>query len=380
MALKTIPRFFKLVPFALSLIAAVLIILVLVAGSSPAALPNLYLLKARLYSSPTSHTPSRLLLTNGQVDTSALRVPAKLSGSQYLVDLSALTTTDLTGPSQTPSTLGIAPLYRVYVFTCCSPTTCTAPLVGPSFDPAHNLRLEATSLGSPAESLEDVLRLYRVTSPLLGVMLILAFVFVLGAPSVALLGRKFRSAGWVALVVHCLATVCLLVACVVGHIGMVRLRDGMDADLGSVGVRAYSGGLLYPAWAALPPCLLNAVLAFASIGRSRGAEEREKEQQRASEEQEAPAETDTSTRTEQAPPPQIRETWPPVDTGVRRVRIRNTLHEDLSEGWLRESVLGSMDKHKNRRYTGDGTGVGGGGAQAFYAVHRKPVRMPDYEN
>ena len=220
-------------------------------------------------------------------------------------------------------------------------------------------------------------------------MLILAFVFVLGAPSIALLGKKIRRAAWVALVVHCLAAVCLVVACVVGQVGMARLRDGMNAELGPVGVRAHSGGLLYPAWAALPLCLLNAVLTFLSIRRIRGAEEREKGQQRASEEQGTPdesdtaAETDTPPRTEQAAPPQVRETWQPVETGVRRVRIRNTLHEDLSEGWLRDSVLGSMDKHKNnRRYTGDGTGVGvgGGGAQAFYAVHRKPVRMPDYEH
>ena len=45
MASKTVPRILKLVPFAISIAAAVLIILVLVAGSSPAALPNLYLLK-----------------------------------------------------------------------------------------------------------------------------------------------------------------------------------------------------------------------------------------------------------------------------------------------------------------------------------------------
>lgn len=230
--------------------------------------------------------------------------------------------------------------------------------------------------------------MHRVTSTLLGVMLILAFVFVLGAPSVALLAKKMRKTAWLALVVRCLATVYLLVACVAGQVGMARLRDGMNIELGPVGVRAHGGGLLYPAWAALPLCLLNAVLAFISIRRSRCAGEREKEQQRTLAEQEAPAESDASAetitpaRTAQPAPPQVREAWRPVDTGVRRVRIRNTLHEDLSEGWLQDSVLGSMDTHKNRRYTDDGTevGVGGGGAQASYAVHRNHVRMPDYEH
>lgn len=392
---KAVPRIFNLAPFALSLAAAILMILVLVAGSSPAALPHLYLLRA----SVPIHTYSLLpLLTDTQVDTSSLSVPAKLSNSKYLVDLSALTSADLTGPPQTPSTLGIAPLYRVYVFTCCSPTSCTAPVVGPSFDPAHDLRLEATNLGATGASLEDALRFYGVMSPLLGVMLILAFVFVLGAPSVALLGRRMRSAPWVALGGHCLAAVCLIVACVAGQVGMARLRDGMNDELGSVGVRAYGGGLLYPAWAALPLCLINAVLAFLSVRRSRRVEEQEKEQRRRSEEQESPAETptpakpitptetythaetNTPARTGQRPPPHFLEACRPAQTPVRRPRIKNTLHEDLREGWLRDSVLASMDRHKSIGDTGDGTGNGGSGAEAFHAAYGKPVRMPHYEH
>lgn len=400
MAPKAVLRILKLVPFALSLAAAILMILVLVAGSSPAAIPHLYLLRASLPIHPYSLLS---LLTDTQVDTSSLSVPAKLSNSKYLVDLSALTSADLTGSPQTSSTLGIAPLYRVYVLTCCSPTSCTAPVVGPSFDPAHDLRLEATNLGATGASLEDALSFYDVMSPLLGVMLILAFVFVLGAPSVALLGRRMRSAPWVALGGHCLAAVCLLVACVAGQVGMARLRDGMNDELGAVGVRAYGGGLLYPAWAALPLCLINAVLTFFSARRSRKVEEREKEQRRRSEEQESPAETptpakpitpaepytpvetntaaetNTPARTAQAPPPHFLEAWRPAQTPVRRPRIKNTLHEDLREGWLRDSVLASMDRHTSVRDTGDGTG-NGGGTEGFHAVHGKPVPMPHYEH
>lgn len=231
----------------------------------------------------------------------------------------------------------------------------------------------------------------------MGILLILAFVFVLGAPSVALLGMRMRGAPWVALGVHCHAVVCLLIACVAGQVGMARLRDGMNDELGPVGVRAYGGGLLYPAWAALPLCLVNAVLTFLSVKRSRGVEEQEKKRRRRSEEQEslamtitpvkplAPAETDTPAeanlpaRTAQTAPLHFFEAWRPAEARVRRPRIKNTVHEDLTEGWLRDSVLASMDRHKSVGDTGDGTG-NGGGTGVFHAADRKHVRMPQYEH
>ncbi|SPN98401.1 uncharacterized protein DNG_01446 [Cephalotrichum gorgonifer] len=364
------PRIPKFVPFILSFVAAILIIFVLTAGSSPGAL----------------------------VDISALSVPPILSTSQYLTDLTALTNVDLTGPPQTPATLKIAPLYRVYVFTCCSSTYCTAPMVGPSFDPMSNLRLSTTSLGGePSTSLADSLSLYKVVSPILGVALILAFVAVLAAPSVKLLEGQIKSAGHVAVMMSLLSAVCVLVACVAGQVGMQRLCDGLNRDFGPYGMRTSRGPLLYPAWAALPVCLLNTAVMFASVrGTPRGStrDRKEKEKWRAKEAPAAPPVEATSTPPLLEAPLNARSDWPLAGTEGSRIAIRNTFHEDLSDGWLSKSVLGSEDG-KKRRLTGDGRpgGMPAGGAagarvagarsgdhDAWYVAHRQPVRMPEYRH
>lgn len=50
---KAAPRIPKLAAFGISIVASILIILVLTAGSSPNALANLYLLKASTAATPT---------------------------------------------------------------------------------------------------------------------------------------------------------------------------------------------------------------------------------------------------------------------------------------------------------------------------------------
>ena len=341
------------------------------------------------------------------MDTSNLNVPPKLASSQYLVDLSALTSTDLTGPPMTPSTLGIAPVYHVYVFTCCSPTFCTAPLIGPTFDPMHDLRLSTTSLTSPSRTLDDVLSLYKIISPILAILLILAFVFALAAPSVMMLDRRVGSAGWVALLMHAVAALCLAVACVAGQVGAARLTDGLNGEFGPVGMRASSGPLLAPAWAALPLCVLNTGLAFVVIKKRKVANEDEKAAAAAAA---AAAATDDDAAgavqerdippsspmgrppsghgivkdRAMEPPQHKRVSSRPVSGASGRLTLENTVGEDMRDGWLRDSVLGS---ESSARFTGDGYRISGrtlvGDADAWYVAHgqyRQPVRMPEYQH
>lgn len=282
------------------------------------------------------------------------------------------------GPPQTPSTLGIADVYRVYVFTCCSPASCTAPLIGPTFDPMHDFRLSTTSLQRPSPSLSDVLGLYKVISPILAILLILAFVFSLSAPSVMMLDKRVGSAGWVALMMYALAALCLLVACVAGQVGMGRLCDGLNGEFGEAGLRASRGSLLAPAWAAFPLCLVNTALTSFSIKMRKSEKESEKAAEAdAAQELSTPAQNVALLKDKGPQTRRGRESWP-VSEGYT---LRNTLTEELGDGWLRESVLGSIDG--STKYTGDGSRSArsvSGDADAWYVAHhhRKPVRMPEY--
>lgn len=249
----------------------------------------------------------------------------------------------------------------------------------------HDLRLTTTSLSGPSRSLEDVLSLYDVISPLLAVLLILAFVFALGAPSVMMLDRRVKSAGPVALVMHALAAVCLLVACVAGQVGMARLCDGLNGEFGGVGLRASRGALLAPAWASLPLCLLNTALTLVAIRSKKNEKEAEKEAEATpeehAEEQQTPAKHEGVLKGKEPQTPQPpRQSWP-MSEGSNGLTLRNTLTEETRDGWLRDSVMGSMDG--STKYTGDGSHSArslSGDADAWYVAHhcRRPVRMPEY--
>lgn len=234
--------FYKLVPFVLSTLIAILLIIVLVAGSSPSTLPDLYLFK---------------------VNTTSLHLPSKLSTSQYLTDLSQVTGTDLTGQPFNTTTLGISDLYTIHIFTCCAqPERCSAPALGPSFDPLLHLRLGVGAVDKLSEDLEDALRLYKSVSPMIGAVFIIAFVFVLSAPSVTLLNRRVFIAGWVAMTLAGLSAVLLLIGCIAGRVTGQKLSKALNDGFEDFGITAEEGGLLFPAWAAIPVCFANTLLIF----------------------------------------------------------------------------------------------------------------------
>ncbi|PKS07381.1 hypothetical protein jhhlp_005983 [Lomentospora prolificans] len=232
--------FYKLIPFVLSTLIAVLLIIVLVAGSSPSTLPGLYL-----------------------VNTTNLHLPSKLSTSQYLTDLSRVTGTDLTGQPFNTTTLGISDLYTIHIFTCCAqPEHCSAPALGPSFDPLLHLRLGVGAVDKLSDDLEDALSLYKSASPMLGAVFIIAFVCVLSAPSITLLSRRVYFAGWVAMVLAGLSAVLLLVGCITGRVTSQKLSRALNDGFEDLGITADEGGLLFPAWAAIPVCFANTLLIF----------------------------------------------------------------------------------------------------------------------
>lgn len=243
----------------------------------------------------------------------------------------------------------------------------------------HDFRLSTTSIRRPSRSLEDVLSLYKVISPILAVLLILAFVFSLSVPSVMVLDKRVRSAGWVALMMSALTALCLLVACVAGQVGMARLCDGLNGEFGEVGLRASRGPLLGPAWAALPLSLVNTALTFVSIKARKGKEQKEKATVDTSQGQNNRSRSDGVVKGKGPETQQGPESWP-VSEGYT---LRNTLTEELRDGWLRDSVLGSVGG--STRYAGDGCRSAqsfSGDADACYVAHnhRKPVRMPQHRN
>ncbi|CAI4214922.1 unnamed protein product [Parascedosporium putredinis] len=271
--------FYKLVPFVLSTLIAILLIVVLVAGSSPSTLPNLYLLK---------------------VNTTNLHLPSKLSESRYLADLSKVTGTDLTGQTFDAATLGIAELYTIHIFTCCAqPDRCTAPVLGPSFDPVLHLRLGIGAVDSLPAPLEDALSLYKRVSPMLGTVFILAFVLVLSAPSITLLNRRVFIAGWLAMSLAGLSAVLLLIGCIAGRVTAQRLVQSLNESFSDeLGITAEEGGLLLPAWAAIPVCFANTLLIFIRSKKEDDARTRlvdkEKKTRESSEERGGPGDDDRS--------------------------------------------------------------------------------------
>ncbi|KAL1855337.1 hypothetical protein VTK73DRAFT_8575 [Phialemonium thermophilum] len=146
-------------PIFCSLFSFVICLLILLAGTRN-TLSNFYYVKT---------------------DTSGLSVPAKLSSSQFLKDLSDVSGKDLVGPTSTASSLGLADSYTLLLLTSCAhfahgSVSCAAPRIGFAFDPASGLSLDSTALqGTYPSSFLSALSAYHHASRFL------AAAYVLGA-------------------------------------------------------------------------------------------------------------------------------------------------------------------------------------------------------
>jgi hypothetical protein len=215
----------------------------------------------------------RAKLTNRQVDTSALSLPSKLSRSAFLRDISKVSGQDYIGPDITPQRLGISISYTVHVFTCCGhatdthPGQCTTPLVGSSFDPYRDLKLDNTILeGTYSSRMRSALNGYNRISPFLGAGFLVAFVLGLAAPTTLLLAKKAPRAAWVSAAMGVISTIFLLAATASAHAIMRELAHAMHAEFSAIGIRTDVGKLTYPAWAAFGFSVL-ATLSLVVIAR-----------------------------------------------------------------------------------------------------------------
>ncbi|KAM0271620.1 hypothetical protein ACHAQH_009047 [Verticillium albo-atrum] len=230
-------------PFVFSLIAAILAIIVLVAGSRANVLDELSFFK---------------------VDTSNFDIKSKLSGSTYLQDLTDLSGVDLVGQDVTTESLGLARTYTVSLLGSCShssdSTSCTSPRVGYVFDPVSILKLDTTAVaGLTTDDIDDALSKYERISRFLAFAYMASIIFVVLGPIFGALGSRIRIIGFAGVFLAWLAAALLLAASATGQYIYLNLSKAIDSDLEPVGIDSDFGLLLVPSWLAFGFALLAAI-------------------------------------------------------------------------------------------------------------------------
>ncbi|KAB5555029.1 SUR7/PalI family-domain-containing protein [Coniochaeta sp. 2T2.1] len=212
-------------PYIFSLLSFVLVLLILLPGTNN-SLSSLYYLKT---------------------DTSSLSVPAKLSSSTFLADLSAVSGADLTGSPATASSLGLADSYNLLLLTSCAhfaggDVACEKPRVGFGFDPASNLKLDSTSLqGTFPPALLSALSSYHRISGFLGGAYIVSAVLVALSPIAGFLAARSRAAGLAAAVLSSLASILLFGAAVAAVVVFRGLNTQINSAFASSGILSEVG-------------------------------------------------------------------------------------------------------------------------------------------
>ncbi|KAI0400463.1 SUR7/PalI family-domain-containing protein [Xylaria palmicola] len=180
------------------------------------------------------------------IDTTNLALPAKLSNSVFLQDLSKISGTDLVGQSRTRQTLGLSQTYRVSLLTTCgegddgAPTSCVAPRVGFAFDPVSDLKLDRAALAQGTTlsgAYYAQLRTYAAVSTFAAAAYILAALLAVASCLAVALSRRAGRAILVARVSSGLGAALVLAATVATIVVFVRLRGVFDGALGDLGVR-----------------------------------------------------------------------------------------------------------------------------------------------
>ncbi|OAQ91407.1 SUR7/PalI family domain-containing protein [Purpureocillium lilacinum] len=241
------------VPYILSLITIIIIILIFVAGNKPGALEDLALLK---------------------VHVGSLTIPSKLSSSQFLQDLQKISGADLTGSSATAQSLGLASLYSVHVYTTCAyfiaETTCSSFKVGSWFNAATALKLDTTVVSiNLSDDFNHSFDTYKKAAYFMGVGFILAFVFLVLAAVLSGLGSRFRTLAVSAAALSWIATGLLLSDAVVTLVTARRTAGAVTSELGSLGITAELGKVVYLPFFAFALSLITSILYTLEIRRTR---------------------------------------------------------------------------------------------------------------
>ncbi|KAI1369308.1 SUR7/PalI family-domain-containing protein [Xylaria arbuscula] len=185
-----------------------------------------------LLSGVGSHTTASYLT----VDTRDLNVPAKLSGSVFLRDLSTISGSDLVGQTTTRESLDLPNDYSVSLLTACGrnddgSTSCYAPRVGFTFNPGTNLKLDRTA------AQYGQLRTYAAVSTFVAVAYILSALLTLLSCTAIVLSRRFERAILISRLTAGLVAILLSAATVASIVTFTKMRDSFNSALSPVGVR-----------------------------------------------------------------------------------------------------------------------------------------------
>ncbi|KAI0908918.1 SUR7/PalI family-domain-containing protein [Ustulina deusta] len=186
-----------------------------------------------LLSGVGSHTTASYLT----IDTTNLAIPAKLSSSVFLQDLSKISGTDLVGQSSTRQSLGLSSDYSVSLLTACGRSddgsaSCYAPRVGFTFNPGSNLKLDRTA------AQYGQLHTYAAVSTFVAVAYILASLLIVLSCITIVLSRRSERAILVSRVSSGIVAILLPAATIASIVTFVKMRDSFNGALSDVGVTA----------------------------------------------------------------------------------------------------------------------------------------------
>lgn len=243
----------NIIPFLFSLVALILILLILVAGSRPGVIDELSFLSVSRLRVVTRSVPADD--PTYQVGVSSLSISAKLSSSRFLQDLSTVSRSDYVGQPVTASSLGLASYYTITAFGSCAhgtSTTCTTPQVGYVFDPRYDLKLEQTSASSQfTPDLPSAVSAYHKSAVFLGLAYIVSMVLVVVAPILSAVRSRFSSAGFLGIIISCLASLILIAVTVLSEAGALKqLNNAINDSYGDIGVHSSIGKLSILSWVA----------------------------------------------------------------------------------------------------------------------------------
>ncbi|KAI1307798.1 SUR7/PalI family-domain-containing protein [Xylaria venustula] len=185
-----------------------------------------------LLSGVGSHTTASYLT----IDTTNLAIPAKLSSSKFLQDLSNISTSDLVGQTSTRQSLDLSSDYAVSLLTACgrsddaSTASCYATRVGFTFNPGTNLKLAG------AASKYSQLHTYGTVSTFVAVAYILASLLTVLSCITIALSRHFPHAILAGRITSGIVAVLVTAATIASDVTFVKTRDSFNSALSDVGV------------------------------------------------------------------------------------------------------------------------------------------------
>ncbi|RFU31320.1 hypothetical protein B7463_g5004, partial [Scytalidium lignicola] len=231
-------------PCLTGLVTVVLTLLVILSGLNAHILSKFFFLKA---------------------DTASLNVASKLSGSDFLRDLTALTKTDFIGQNASAKSLGLADSYTVSLLALCgenkTETACSSPQFGFHFKPGSDLKLDNSAL---QDTLPGAINNYSATSKFLSIGYVLAIFFAFLAPLVNLFSYS-AGAALAAALMSTLATVLLLASSVASLVTFTNFSKAFNSALSPYGAKSHLGTTLFViSWVATAFSIATTMLLFRS--------------------------------------------------------------------------------------------------------------------